>query len=143
SSPDLRLNGPVQSEELNSPVGPVRCLGLDWSDSWEHWSDADATSLPSGEKVTPETPSEWPSSVRRTAPVAESQSLTVLSSDADATSLPSGEKATPETPFEWPSSVRRTAPVAESQSLTVLSSDADATSLPSGEKATPQTPSEW
>jgi hypothetical protein len=39
-------------------------------------SDADATSLPSGENATVRTVSEWPSSVRRTAPVAESQSLT-------------------------------------------------------------------
>ena len=47
--------------------------------------DADATSLPSGENATPYTESEWPSSVRRAAPVAESQSLTVESPDADAT----------------------------------------------------------
>ena len=78
-----------------------------------------------------------PSSVRRAAPVAESQSLIVLSPDADATSLPSGKNATPLTQPEWPSSMRRAAPVAESQSLTVLSPDADATSLPSGENATP------
>ncbi len=76
--------------------------------------------------------------LQRAAPVAASQSRTVLSSDADATSLPSGEKATDvDRTREWPSSVcteRR--PVAASQSRTVLSSDADATSLPSGEKAT-------
>ena len=38
--------------------------------------------------------SVWPSSVCRAAPVAASQSRTVLSPDADATVLPSGEKAT-------------------------------------------------
>src|SRR5438477_6929833 len=86
--------------------------------------DDDATSLPSGENATPNTASEWPSSVRRAAPVAESQSLTVPSRDADATSLPSGENATPNTgSSEWPSGVRRAAPVAESQSLTVPSID--------------------
>jgi hypothetical protein len=57
--------------------------------------DADATSLSSGENATPITISEWPLRVRRAAPVAESQSLTVRSRDADATSLPSGENATP------------------------------------------------
>src|SRR2546423_11298983 len=93
--------------------------------------DADATSLPSGENATALTQSEWLLSVRRAAPVAESQSLTVLSCDADATSLPSGENATALTQSEWLLSVRRAAPVAESQSLTVLSCDADATSLPS------------
>ena len=40
---------------------------------------ADATSLPSGEKATELTESEWPSSVCSGAPVAASQSLTVLS----------------------------------------------------------------
>src|SRR5436305_14717694 len=73
--------------------------------------DADATSLPSGENATPHTESEWPSSVRRAAPVAESQNRTVWSRDADPTSLPSGENATPDTPPEWPSSARRAAPV--------------------------------
>jgi phosphatidylethanolamine-binding protein (PEBP) family uncharacterized protein len=80
-------------------------------------------------------------SVPQAAPVAESQSLTVLSSDPDAISLPSGENATPRTGDEWPLSVPQAAPVAESQSLTVLSSDPDAISLPSGENATPQV--EW
>ena len=70
-------------------------------------SDADATSLPSGEKATALTELEWPSSVCSAAPVAASQSLTVSSSDADATSLPSGEKATALTQPEWPSSVDR------------------------------------
>jgi hypothetical protein len=41
------------------------------------------------------------------APVAESQSLTVLSLDADTTSLPSGENATAQTESRWPSSVQR------------------------------------
>ena len=87
-------------------------------------------------------------SVCRAAPVAESQSRTVLSSEADATSLPSGEKATALTSSKWPSSVCSAAPVAKSQSRTVLSREnmppeADATSLPSGEKATVLTPFEW
>ena len=68
--------------------------------------------------------------------MAESQSLTVLSSDADATSLLSGENTTALTHSEWPLSVRRAAHVTESQNLTVLSLDADATSLPFGENAT-------
>ena len=67
--------------------------------------EADATTLPSGEKATDVTQFEWPSSVSRAAPVAASQSLTVLSYEADATTLPSGEKATDVTEFEWPSSL--------------------------------------
>jgi hypothetical protein len=38
--------------------------------------------------------------LRRAAPVAKSQNLTVRSRDGDATSLPSGEKATVVTIFE-------------------------------------------
>ena len=105
--------------------------------------DADATSLPSGEKATALTRFEWPSSVLRQDPVPVSQSRTVSSPDADATSLPSGEKATALTQSEWPSSVLRQDPVPVSQSRTVLSSDADATSLPSGEKATALTEAQW
>jgi hypothetical protein len=56
--------------------------------------DADASSLESGEKATDLTMSLCPSSVCCSAPVAASQSRTVLSSDADASSLESGEKAT-------------------------------------------------
>jgi hypothetical protein len=41
-------------------------------------SDADATSLLSGEKATALTEPEWPSSVASEAPVAKSQSPTVL-----------------------------------------------------------------
>src|SRR5256714_14053186 len=89
------------------------------------------------------TQAEWASRVCSGAPVADSQSLTVLSFDADATSLPSGENATALTQSEWPSSVCSGAPVADSQSLTVLSYDADATSLPSGENATAMTQCEW
>ena len=72
---------------------------------------------------------EWPLSVPRSAPVAESQSPTVLLSDVDAISLLSGEKVT-----EKPLSVVYSTPVAESQSLIVLLLDIDATSLPSGKK---------
>jgi hypothetical protein len=50
--------------------------------------------MPSGEKATALTESEWPSRVCSKEPVVASQSLTVLSADADATSLPSGEKTT-------------------------------------------------
>src|SRR5436305_2024423 len=53
-------------------------------------SDADATSLPSGENATAPPQPDWPLSVLRAVSVAESPRLTVLSSDADATSLPSG-----------------------------------------------------
>ena len=49
---------------------------------------------------------EWPSSGSPCgAPVAASQSRTVLSSEPDSTSLPSGEKATDLTGPEWPLSV--------------------------------------
>src|SRR5207248_7963873 len=87
-------------------------------------------------------------SVCRAAPVAASQSRTVLSSghnhdpEPDATVWPSGEKATALTDDVWPSSVCRAAPVAASQSRTVLSSDhnhnpePDGTNLPSGTDAT-------
>ena len=81
--------------------------------------------LLSGENATARTQFEWPSSIYSAAPVAESQSMTVLSHDADATSLPSGENATPQILSKWPSSVCSAAPVAASQSLTVLSCDAD------------------
>jgi hypothetical protein len=64
-------------------------------------SDADATSLLSGENATASTVLEWPLSVLCIAPVAESQSRTVESEDADATSLPSGENATAVTRSEW------------------------------------------
>jgi hypothetical protein len=57
-------------------------------------SEADARTLPSGEKATALTESLWPSSVCFQAPVVASQSRTVLSSEADARTLPSGEKAT-------------------------------------------------
>ena len=67
--------------------------------------EADASCLPSGEKVTAQTEPEWPSSVCSSAPVAASQSRTVLSPEADASCLPSGEKATAQTESEWPSSV--------------------------------------
>jgi hypothetical protein len=56
--------------------------------------DADASSLPSGEKATAFTNHEWLSSVRSAAPDPAFYSLTVVSLDADASSLPSGEKAT-------------------------------------------------
>lgn len=85
-----------------APVAASQSLAV-WS------SDADATSLPSGENATAMTGPKWPSSVLCTAPVAESQSMTVQSKDADATSLLSGENATAMTASEWPSSVRRAA----------------------------------
>ena len=61
-----------------------------------HSSNTDnVTSLPSGEKATEQAGSEWLlSDSPRGAPVAVSQSLTVLSFEPDATSLPSDEKAT-------------------------------------------------
>ena len=73
-------------------------------------SDADASSLESGEKATEQTTPLCPSSVRCSAPVAASQSRTVLSRDADASSLESGEKATDQTTLLCPSSVRCSAP---------------------------------
>ena len=56
--------------------------------------EADATSVPSGEKATALTEPVWPWSVCMAAPVAASQSRTVPSLEADATSVPSGEKVT-------------------------------------------------
>ncbi len=95
-----------------------------------------STDLPSAEKATEVTPSEWPTSLCSAAPLAASQSRIVLSSNPDTTDLPSGEKATELTPSEWPSSICSAPPVAASQSRTVLSKDPDTTDLPSGEKAT-------
>jgi protein-tyrosine phosphatase len=58
-------------------------------------NDADATRLPSGVNATSKTPTPWPSSSLTSAPVAASQSLTVLSADPNDASRPSGENATP------------------------------------------------
>jgi hypothetical protein len=65
--------------------------------------------LLSGEEATEQTAPESLSSVCSAAPVAASQSRTVLSHDSDTTRRPSGEKATEQTPSEWPSSVCRAA----------------------------------
>src|SRR5438477_299693 len=83
------------------------------------------------------------SSVASQAPVAASQSRTVLSSEADASRRPSGENATALTQSLWPLSVASHAPVAASQSRTVSSSEADASRRPSGENATALTQSLW
>ena len=69
--------------------------------------------MPSGENAMAQTTSEWPSSMLRAVPVAESQSLTVMSQDADATGLPPGENATAWTQFEWPSGMLRAVPMVE------------------------------
>jgi hypothetical protein len=58
------------------------------------FSNADASSLPYGEKAVVWIVLEWPSSICSAAPKLVCHSLTVLSSDADASSLPSSEKAT-------------------------------------------------
>src|SRR5262249_2515950 len=76
------------------------------------------------------------SSERTLAPVAASQSHTVLSSAPVARVLPSGETATEETGSVYPSSMSVSAPLATFQSRTVLSSEPDASTLPSGENAT-------
>jgi hypothetical protein len=95
-------------------------------------SNADASSLLSGENAMAVAAPPWPSSVCNVAPVAGFHSLTMLSSDvrlssdvqlppdADASSLPSGENATAMTGRLWPSSVCSATPVAGSHSLTVL-----------------------
>jgi hypothetical protein len=122
-----------------SPIDP-------WPDVWSLTvlsSDADASSLPSGEKATALTQAEWPLSVCSAAPEPVSQSLTVPSLDADASSLLSGEKATALTQAEWPSSVYSTTPEPAFRSVTVLTRDANASSLLSGEKATVLTQAEW
>ena len=104
-------------------------------------SDADATSVESGENATELTELLCPLSVCVQVPVAASQILTVLLCDADATSVESGENAAEVTVSLCPLSVCVQVPVAASQILTVLSSDADATSLESGENATEVTQS--
>jgi hypothetical protein len=73
----------------------------------------------SGENVTAVTSSVWPSSAPPlAAPVAASQSLTVLSANADASSDPSGEDNTANTQPVWPLSASPlAAPVAASHSL--------------------------
>jgi hypothetical protein len=58
------------------------------------------TTLPSGEKATDGTESEWPSSVCSAALIIASQSRTVLSPDSDTTSLPFSEKTTNATQSE-------------------------------------------
>ncbi|KAL3429055.1 hypothetical protein BDV09DRAFT_180992 [Aspergillus tetrazonus] len=77
--------------------------------------------------------------MRRSAPVARSQSRMVGSSEADTTVCPSGDKATTLTQPVWPCRVRRSTPMARSQSRTVWSSEADAIVCPSGENATAPT----
>jgi hypothetical protein len=64
---------------------------------------------PSGGKMTNVTELEWPLSVCSAAPVATSQSRTVISPEPETTCFPSGEKATDKTEPEWPSSVCSTA----------------------------------
>jgi hypothetical protein len=67
-----------------------------------------------GENTTAITIPKWPLSILRAAPVAKSQSLTILSVDTDTTRLLSGENATAATTPKWPLSMLRAAPVAES-----------------------------
>ena len=55
--------------------------------------EADAISLPSGEKAIALTSPKWPSSVLQHNPVSVSQNRTVVSYDTDAIILPSGEKS--------------------------------------------------
>lgn len=55
-------------------------------------SEADATTLPFGDKTTEVTQPNWHWSVWSLAPLVTSQSLTVLSHEAAATKLSSGEK---------------------------------------------------
>ena len=68
-------------------------------------SPTGATSLLSGENATARIELEWPLSVCGDAPMAASQSLTVVSSDANLTSLPSSENVTVWTILKCPSSV--------------------------------------
>jgi hypothetical protein len=75
-------------------------------------SDADASSLESGEKATDLTPPLCPLSVCCSVLVAAFQSRTVLSFDANASSLKLGEKATDQTTPLCPSSVCYSTPVA-------------------------------
>ncbi|KAL2818346.1 hypothetical protein BJX63DRAFT_384047 [Aspergillus granulosus] len=57
-------------------------------------SEPEASCLPSGEKVTDITQSEWPSRVWCSSPVEGSQSLMVLSPELEASCLLSSKKVT-------------------------------------------------
>ena len=66
-------------------------------------SEPDATQVPSGEKATQRTRSEWPQSDDLTRPVSRSQITTAVPL-AVASDLPSGEKVTALTGPDWPRS---------------------------------------
>ena len=63
----------------------------------------EASTVPSGEKVTELTKLVCPLRVRISRPLATSQSLMVLSELPEASTVPSGEKATEATSRECPS----------------------------------------
>ena len=127
-------NAKVETEQFSSAC---KAAPLAASQSRTVWSlEADATSVPSGEKATALTEPVWPWSVCVVAPVAASQSRTVWSVEADAISVPSDEKVTALAEPVWPWSVCVAAPVAASQSRTVRSHEADSISVPSGKKVT-------
>ena len=75
----------------------------------ERSPEADARTLPSGEKDTSSTSELWPGRVWRVFPEAVSHSLTVLSSEQEARRLLLlGQKATALTGLVWPRKVCRT-----------------------------------
>src|SRR5207248_9624174 len=108
--------------------------------------DVESASLPSGEKVTPNTSPLCPSSDAFSLPVTRSHSLTSPGTSGwpyspvqDASSLPSGEKAAVQTRAPCPLSTTRFLPDGQSWTLTDFSSRASAICLPSFEKATEKT----
>jgi hypothetical protein len=98
------------SVRLQAPVATVQSCTV-------VLDEADARTLPSGEKATALNQQLWPSSVCCQAPEVTSQSRIVSSMEADARALPSGEKAIALTQL-----LCFQAPEVESQSRTVLSS---------------------
>ena len=96
-------NAKVETEQFSSLCKAMPVAACQSRTVWS--SEADAISVPSGEKATALAVLVWPRSVCVVAPVAACQSRTTQSLEADATSVPSGEKATALTMSVWPSSV--------------------------------------
>src|SRR5262249_41722235 len=108
-----------------------------------HTPPALARRVPSGLKATLWTAPVWPRRAWTQAPLAVSQTRTVLSAEALARRRPSGLKATLWTQSVWPWRARTSSPLAASQTRTVLSAEALARRLPSGLKATLETTLVW
>mmetsp|Transcript_10665 Transcript_10665/g.29552 ORF Transcript_10665/g.29552 Transcript_10665/m.29552 type:complete len:259 (+) Transcript_10665:284-1060(+) len=97
--------------------------------------DAEATSMPSGEKAAPRTQSVCPVSVCRHSPLDTHHTLTVPSYDADAIRAPSGEKTAARTQSSCPASMNMHSPDSVEKRPTFLLAEAMTIVWPSGEKA--------